>query len=60
MAGFERVAYDQEGLSAVIVEGQAVAIYAEGVFKLEMTLDELIEMAYAVMNAANGGSDGQV
>ena len=59
MAGFERVAYDQEGLSAVL-DDQAVTIYAEGVFKLEMTLDELIEMAYAVMYAANGGSDGQV
>lgn len=41
--------YDEEGLKAEIVDGEAVAIYVEGSLKLELTIDEFHAVAFALM-----------
>lgn len=39
--------HDQEGLTVIVEDDESVAIYAEGVLKLEMTLDEFRAIAQA-------------
>ena len=40
--------YDKDGLRAVIVDGEAVMIYCEGVASLEMTMQEWNEINAAM------------
>ena len=42
--------YDEEGLRAEIVDGEAVAIYVEGSLKLELTVAEFHAVAFALMH----------
>ena len=42
--------YDEEGLRAEIVDGEAVAIYVEGALKLELTVAEFLAVAFALMH----------
>ena len=44
------VVYDEEGLRAEIVDGEAVVIYVEGDRKLELTVAEFHAVAFALMH----------
>lgn len=45
--------YEKDGLRAVIVDGEAVMIYCEGVASLEMTLQEWNEINEAMEGYEN-------
>lgn len=49
------VVYDEEGLRAEIVDGEAVAIYVEGQLKLELTIAEFHAVAFALMHKPVAG-----